>query len=186
MLKSNIYRNEENMNEIQILKSGLKSMHNLLDKALGDMTPQQWNYWPHEGGVSAFFSLWHYVRTEDNIINYVIKKENTIWLTNEYNISFNLHRTSQGTGMTYEQAKEVSISNIALWSEYQQQVWKSTEDLLANIDINELHEREIIVKPIPPMTVWRGLFNLCLTHGFRHVGEIEHARGLVGLGGLVI
>ena len=110
------------MNEIQILKSGLKSMHNLLDKAVGDMTPQQWNYWPHEGGVSAFFSLWHYVRTEDNIINYVIKKENTIWLANEYNISFNLHRTSQGTGMTYEQAKEVSISNIALWSEYQQQV----------------------------------------------------------------
>ena len=43
------------MNEIEILISGLKSMHDLLDKAVDEMTPEQWNYWPHEGGVSAFF-----------------------------------------------------------------------------------------------------------------------------------
>ena len=30
------------MNEIQILKSGLRGMHNLLDKALVDMTVEQW------------------------------------------------------------------------------------------------------------------------------------------------
>ena len=81
------------MNEIEILKSGLKWMHNLLDKPINDMTPEQWNYWPSEGGVSAFFSLWHYVRTEDNIIQSSIKKENTIWLDNGYDIKFNLHKT---------------------------------------------------------------------------------------------
>ena len=174
------------MNEIQIVKSGLRGMHNLLDKALSDMSLEQWNYWPHEGGVSAFFSLWHYVRTEDNIINYVIKKENTIWLEHKYNEIFDLHRTSQGTGMSHEEAKEVKISNISIWKDYQNKVWQSTENLLDNIDVKELHEREIIIKPLPPMTLWRGLFYICLTHGYRHVGEIEHARGLVGLGGLVI
>lgn len=174
------------MNEIQILKSGLRGMHNLLDKALNDMSLEQWNYWPPEGGVSAFFSLWHYVRTEDNIINYVIKKENTIWLEHKYNEAFALHRTSQGTGMTHEQAKEIIIPDISLWKDYQNKVWQSTDDFLENIDIQELHKHEIIIKPLPAMTLWRGLFNICLTHGYRHVGEIEHARGLVGLGGLVI
>ena len=135
------------MNEIQILKSGLRGMHNLLDKALVDMTVEQWNYWPHEGGVSAFFSLWHYIRTEDNIINYVIKKENTIWLEHKYNEAFDLHRTSQGTGMTHDQAKEVIISNISTWEDYQKKVWQSTEDFLESADINELHDREIIIKP---------------------------------------
>ena len=88
--------------------------------------------------------------------------------------------------MSHEEAKEVKISNISIWKDYQNKVWQSTENLLDNIDVKELHEREIIIKPLPPMTLWRGLFNICLTHGYRHVGEIEHARGLVGLGGLVI
>ncbi len=126
------------MNEIQILKSGLRGMHNLLDKALVDMTVEQWNYWPHEGGVSAFFSLWHYIRTEDNIINYVIKKENTIWLEHKYNEAFDLHRTSQGTGMTHDQAKEVIISNISTWEDYQKKVWQSTEDFLESADFRIL------------------------------------------------
>jgi len=97
-----------------------------------------------------------------------------------------LHRTSQGTGMTHEQAKEIIIPDISLWKDYQNKVWQSTDDFLENINIQELHKHEIIIKPLPAMTLWRGLFNICLTHGYRHVGEIEHARGLVGLGGLVI
>lgn len=174
------------MNEIEILKSGLKSMHDLLDKAVDEMTPEQWNYWPHEGGVSAFFSLWHYVRTEDNMIQSVIRQENTLWLEHGYPLVFNLHKTSQGTGTTHNEAQEVLISDTNVWSKYQRQVWSSTDELLSELDIKELHERKIIFNPLPPISLWNGLFGVCLTHGFRHVGEIEHARGLVGLDGLTI
>ena len=174
------------MNEIAILKSGLTGMHNLLDKAFDEMTSEQWNYWPHEGGVSAFFSLWHYVRTEDIVIQSAIKKEDTIWLKYGYDLEFNLHKTSQGTGMTHEEAQEVRISDTDLWLKYQRQVCSSTYNFLSDTDIKELHERTILFKPLPPISLWNGLFGVCLTHGLRHVGEIEHARGLVGLDGLTI
>ena len=174
------------MNEIEILKTGLTSMHNLLDKAVEEMTSEQWNYWPSQGGVSAFFSLWHYVRTEDNIIQSVIKKRNTIWLEHRYHLALNLHKTSQGTGMTHKEAQEIRISDTDLWLKYQRQVWSSTYNFLSDTDIKELHERTILFKPLPPISLWNGLFGVCLTHGLRHVGEIEHARGLVGLDGLTI
>ena len=174
------------MNEIEILKSGLKWMHNLLDKPINDMTPEQWNYWPSEGGVSAFFSLWHYVRTEDNIIQSSIKKGNTIWLDNDYDITFNLHKTSQGTGMTHEEAQQIRMTDTKLWLKYQKQVWESTDTFLGTVDAKKLHKIEISFDPLPKMSLWTGLFHVCLTHGFRHVGEIEHARGLVGLDGLTI
>ena len=36
------------------------------------------------------------------------------------------------------------------------------------------------------MTIWQALTGMLLYHGFRHVGEVEHARGLLSLGGLTI
>ena len=71
-------------------------MHSLLDQAVGDMTLEQLNYRPAEGGLSPFFSLWHYVRTEDNIVNFIAQGRPTVWLEGGYDQRFGLHRTSQG------------------------------------------------------------------------------------------
>lgn len=174
------------MNEIDILRSGLKSMHEMLDQAVTEMTADQWNYWPAEGGVSAFFSLWHYVRTEDNIVQFVIQRKSTSWLDGGFDTEFDLHRTAQGTGMTPEQAMAVQMVDTSRWLDYQTEVWAATDVYLQSINVADLHSTEVTIKPVPPMSLWQGLFGMCLTHGYRHVGEIEHARGLVGLGGLSI
>ena len=83
-----------------ILRSSMRSMHDLLDKAVEGMTAEQLNFRPQEGGVSGFFSLWHYVRTEDNIINWIAQQRPTVWLEGGYDAVFGLPRTSQGTGMS--------------------------------------------------------------------------------------
>ena len=61
-----------------LLRRSLVSMHSLLDKAVEGMTADQLNFRPQEGGVTAFFSLWHYVRTEDNIVNWVVQRKPTV------------------------------------------------------------------------------------------------------------
>ena len=75
-----------------ILRQSLRSMHALLDKAVEGMNAEHFNFRPQEGGVSAFFSLWHYVRTEDNIINFVTQGKPTVWLNGGYNEHFGLPR----------------------------------------------------------------------------------------------
>ncbi|MGI8926863.1 MAG: DinB family protein [Tepidiformaceae bacterium] len=169
-----------------ILRSSLVSMHSLLDQAVEGMTAEHFNFRPREGGVSAFFSLWHYVRTEDNIVNYVTQSRPTVWLEGGYDTLFGLHRTSQGTGMTEEQANAVQIEDVAGWSEYQQRVWQATDAYLEGMSPAEFEERRVTIKPLGEMSLWDGIYGVCLSHGYRHVGEIEYVRGVQGLGGLTI
>jgi hypothetical protein len=170
----------------EILRTSLKSMHDLLDKAVEGMTAEQLNFRPQEGGVSAFFSLWHYVRTEDNIINWVAQQKPTVWIEGNYYEYFGLPRTSQGTGMTTEEANAIRISDVAKWHEYQQKVWEATDRYLASMSPEEFDERKVTIKPLGEMSLWDGIYGVCLSHGYRHVGEIEYVRGVQGLGGLTI
>ena len=171
---------------LDVLRDGLRGAHNLLDKAAGDMTAEQLNFRPSEGGVSPFFSLWHYVRTEDNIVNFVVQGKPTVWLEGGYDQAFGLHRTAQGTGMTAEQADAVRVTDVDLWREYQAKVWESTRGFLETLKADELESRRVTIRPVGEMSLWSGLNSMCLTHAYRHVGEIEYARGVIGLGGLTI
>lgn len=170
----------------EILRTSLKSMHQLLDKAVEGMTAEQFNFRPSEGGVSAFFSLWHYVRTEDNIINFVTQKKPTVWLEGGYDEKFGLPKTSQGTGMTEAEANAVQIHDVATWLEYQRKVWEATDAYLGSMSPAEFEERKVTIKPLGEMSLWDGIYGVCLSHGYRHVGEIEYVRGVQGLGGLTI
>ena len=173
------------LNQIEVVRDGLHSMHGLLDRAVPQMDAEQWNHRSADGGVSAFFSLWHYVRSEDNIANFCAQRRNTVWLRDGWNEHFGLHRTSQGTGMTADEANAVSIADVDAWLTYQQGVWIATDEWLDMLTMANL-EDPIVIKPVPPMSTWQALTGMLLYHGFRHVGEVEHARGLVGLPGLTI
>ncbi|MFN0145220.1 MAG: DinB family protein [Dehalococcoidia bacterium] len=172
--------------EQDLLRTSLKSMHALLDKAVEGMTAEHFNFRPQEGGVSAFFSLWHYVRTEDNIVNWVVQHKPTVWLEGAYDAHFGLPKNSQGTGMTEAEANAVRVHDVAKWHEYQGKVWQATDAYLAGMSPAEFASRRVTIKPLPEMTLWDGLFGVCLSHGYRHVGEIEYVRGVQGLGGLTI
>jgi hypothetical protein len=170
---------------LDVLREGINSVHGMLDKAAADMSAQQLNFRPIEGGLTPFFSLWHYVRTEDNIVNFVIQGRNTVWLEGGYDVKFGLHRTAQGTGMSDAQAAQVRLHDVVLWREYQGKVWRATDQYLDSLRPEDL-ERRVTIKPVGEMSLWSGLNGMCLSHGYRHVGEIEYARGILGLGGLTI
>ncbi len=173
------------LTQLEVIQEGLDGMHALLDRAVPDLSAEQWNARPADHGVSAFFSLWHYVRTEDNIVNWVAQRQPTVWLNGGWDEHFGLHRTSQGTGMTKAQADAVLLTDVDAWLTYQQQVWIATRDWVTTLTPDDL-DHEIVIRPTPPMTIWQALTGMLLYHGYRHVGEVEHARGLLGLGGLTI
>jgi hypothetical protein len=171
---------------LEILQTSMESMHGMLDKVTSDMTAEQLNFRPQEGGVSPFFSLWHYVRTEDNIINWVLHRQPTVWMEGGFDEKLDLHRTSQGTGMSEVEANAVTLRDLDVWKEYQPRVWQRTAEYLRSMNPEEFESRRVTIKPLPEMSLWNGLFGMCLSHGYRHIGEIEYARGVIGLGGLTI
>lgn len=163
---------------IDYLHRELKAMHRLYQHVTSDLTDEQVNFVPTNGKQNLGFSLWHYVRTEDNAIQWVIHHEPTIWLTGGWAEQFGLHPNSQGTGYSANEARDFRLKGIGDFRTYMADVFKRTDEYVASLSPDE-SERRITVKPLGEMSIMTAISGLCMTHGYRHLGEIEFAKGLV-------
>ena len=167
---------------IDYLRRELRDMHRLYEHVTSDLTDAQLNSVPAGGKQNIAFSLWHYVRTEDNAIQFVIQRKPTVWMEDGWPEKFGLDSKSQGTGFTEAEARDFRFEGIAAFRDYMRDVFKRTEDFVANLTPNE-GERKIAVKPLGEMSIMTAVSGLCMTHGYRHLGEIEFAKGLVSAKG---
>jgi hypothetical protein len=158
-------------------------MHSMYDDSIADLAEDQMAWRANDHGLPIAFILWHYVRTEDNIINFVLQRKPTVWLDGGWNDKFGLEKTAQGTGMSLADAQNLRIAPLSDWRSYQKAVWDATDQFLSAATDDSLQERTL-VKPLGEMPVQNAIGNMCLTHGFTHLGEIQHLRGLLGLRGM--
>ena len=93
------------MTVVELLRSHIERLHQDLEAATSDLTPEQLHWRPSENCNHIAFSLWHYVRTEDNLVRFVLQdRRTTVWLEEGWNERFGLERAIQGTGMSAEDA----------------------------------------------------------------------------------
>ena len=164
------------------IRANLKRLHAGLDKVMTELTPEQLHEVPAKPSKAntIAWGVWHYTRTEDNIVRYVIQgRKPPIWVEGGYGERFGLHPAAQGTGMSTEEAQALRIKDVPLFREYMGKVWAGTDELIAGAQ-PELLDKVITVKPLGDMTVIQCLGQVGLTHGMTHLGEIELARTLVG------
>ncbi|MGB2695720.1 MAG: DinB family protein [Dehalococcoidia bacterium] len=175
------------MTIIEFMREALRTQHSEIGHALRDLTPEHLHWVPENSKVNSIgFTLWHYVRTEDNIVQFILQERKpTVWITGGYFERFGLDKVAQGTGMSTEDAHALRLPPMSDWMEYQQAVWQATDDYLASIDEASL-DRKMTVRPFGEITALEALRRPCLAHGHGHFGEICVLRSLQGLpGGLV-
>jgi uncharacterized damage-inducible protein DinB len=163
---------------VEYMKRELRAMHRLYEHVTSDLSDDQSNAVPSGGKQNLAFSLWHYVRTEDNVIQFVMQRKPTVWLEGGWPERFGLDPKSQGTGFSDDEALGFRLNDIAAFRAYMSDVFKRTEEYVAALTPDEC-ERSITVKPLGEMTVLQCVSGMCMTHGYRHLGEIEFAKGLV-------
>jgi hypothetical protein len=171
------------MSTVDFIRGSLGQMHNWYDEAIADLSDDQVHWKANEHGLPISFILWHFVRTEDNIISFVIQRKPTVWVSGGWNERYGLDKAAQGTGMSKEDAQSLRISSMKDWLQYQKDVWKSTDEFLSGLSDTDL-EASVTVKPLGEMPIRNAIGNMCLTHGYTHLGEIQHLRGLLGLRGM--
>jgi uncharacterized damage-inducible protein DinB len=155
-----------------------------LDRALGDLTDEQWHTIPGSTGNSIAFIAWHYIRTEDNIINWIIQDRHpTVWMRGGWADKLGLPSVSQGTGMPVDEAQALRINDTAGFLDYMHQVRADTDQFLETWEPADYHTR-ILLKPVGEMTKLEALGQQGFPHGFGHIGEIQHIRCLLGLPGI--
>jgi len=167
---------------LDYLRRELKAMHGLYEHVTADLTDDQANAVPAGGKQNLAFSLWHYVRTEDNAIQFVIQRKPTVWIEGGWPERFGLDAKSQGTGFTGDEARAFRLNSIADFRRYMTGVFARTEAYVAALT-PEASAQRITVKPLGEMSILTAISGLCMTHGYRHLGEIEFAKGLVAAKG---
>jgi hypothetical protein len=178
------------------LQRRMAAMHSLWYQAVSDMDADKVNHVEREGVLPIAFSLFHKAQIEDTSL-LMLGGPPMIW-TPEWGDRIGLGVHDHGKHKTVDEMMAQRIDDYAVFCDYQRQVFDKTEAYLADLEPSTLTE-VIVAPPYPPqiastysarvggeagITRLDGLECWIYQHGLRHMGEIEHARALVGLGGM--
>ncbi|HEX5947893.1 MAG TPA: DinB family protein [Acidimicrobiales bacterium] len=181
---------------IDSLRRRMRAMHSLYADALATMGPDHVNHFEREGVLPIAFSLFHYTNMQD-VSFAVVSGEPVLWGP-EWQARVQMAVDDHGKERTVDEMVHQRIGDYAAFGDYQRAVFGRTEAWLDALDPAEL-TRVIIPRPLPPVvadtysarvagddgiTLLDALECWIYQHGLRHMGEIELARGLVGLGGM--
>jgi hypothetical protein len=171
------------MTLVEFIGAELRRLHGALDVATRDLTPEQWHQVPggnkHANHIA--FEMWHYARTEDNIVRFILQgRRPTVWMEGGWSEKLGLPAVAQGTGMPSADAQAMRIDDLDAFRQYVKDVYASTADYLAQPDAS-IFDTPVLVKPLGEMPAIRALGQVCMSHGFTHLGEIELIRTLMGL-----
>jgi hypothetical protein len=181
---------------VDSLRRRMRAMHSLYADALATMGPEHVNHFEREGVLPIAFSLFHYTNMQD-VSFAVISGQPVLWDAG-WQARVRMAVDDHGKERTVDEMVHQRIGDYEAFGEYQRAVFGRTEAWLDDLDGAEL-TRVIIPRPLPPVvadtfsarvageqgiTVLDALECWVYQHGLRHMGEIELARGLVGLGGM--
>jgi hypothetical protein len=178
------------------LRRRMRAMHSLYADALDTMTLDHVNHFEREGVLPIAFSLFHYTNMQD-VSFAVISGEPVLWDA-AWQARVGMAIDDHGKERPVADMIHQRIGDYAAFGEYQRAVFGRTETWLDRLDGAQL-TRVIVARPLPlvvadmysarvagpaGITVLDALECWIYQHGLRHMGEIELARGLVGLGGM--
>lgn len=182
---------------IESLRRRVGALNTLWQRAAADMTPEQINTPVVAGALPLAFYFLHYVPGQDEAVSQMLLGETPLceragWAEQTGAVG------EADTGTPGEQARQVRIGHLDAWRAYQAEVFARTERALAALTEEQL--ARVVIPAIPeamaatfvarlvgvgnPLRTLDALEAFVYQHGLRHIGEVEFARGLLGLGGL--
>jgi len=178
------------------LQRRMRALHSLYTDALATMNLDQVNHFEREGVVPIAFSLFHIVNMIDASFM-LMTGTPPIW-DHEWEARVRPAIADHGKHRSVAEMVHQRIGDYDAFGEYLHAVFTRVENWLDELDPGEL-TRVVIPRPFPEQIAStysarvagpEGITLLDATecwiyqHGLRHMGEIELARGLVGLGGM--
>ena len=178
------------------LRRRMRAMHSLWEDAVVTMNLEQVNFVEREPVLPIAFSLFHFVQIEDGsatMLGAGPMVYDDAWATR-----MGLEIADHGKHRTVDEMVHQRIGDYGEFAAYMTAVFAKTESWLAGLEPTSLLEI-IVAHPYPPniATTYsarvggtRGITRMdapecwIYQHGLRHMGEIEHARALVGLQGM--
>ncbi len=181
---------------LESLQRRMRAMHSLYYQAVSTMELEHVNHFEREGVLPIAFCLFHYTNMHD--VSFMgLTSIAPVW-NPEWQERVQMSIDDHGKHRTVDEMIHQRIGDYEAFKQYQRTVFDRTEAYLDQLDPADL-TRVVVPRPFPPqiattysarvagpqgITVLDGFECWIYQHGLRHMGEIELARGLVGLGGM--
>lgn len=182
---------------LDLLLRRVRAMHALWLMALSDMTLEQVNYVERDGVLPIAFTLNHMIRMEDKALSALAGRPMR-WESEGWAARVGVTVDDPGRETTVAEMMEERIGDYEEFLAFVHEIFAETEQTLDNLDPDALGE--VIGGGVFPKSLKNGYVHRMVRderllradgyecwiyqHGTRHLGELEHARALVGLGGL--
>ncbi len=178
------------------LLARVRGLHLLWQRGVADLTAEQVNHVERAGVLPIAFTLVHYVRGQDAHSIDVLDTERLLW--DLHAPMFGYEGIIPGRGSPLADAERVRIGDLDAWRTYQSAVFARTDGALEKMSDERYDlpmfggERPASLKggfleayvPKGPIRRRHAIEAWIYQHGCRHLGELEHARALVGLTGV--
>lgn len=178
------------------LRRRMRAMHSLWYDAVATMSSEQVNYLERVPVLPIAFSLFHLAQIEDGSVSML--GGGPMVYNDGWAARMELAIADHGKERTVEEMASQAIGDYEAFKEYQRLVFSRTEEWLEGLDPSGLGD-VIVTRPFPDriastysarvagekgITRLDGIECWIYQHGLRHMGEVEHARALVGLKGM--
>jgi len=180
------------------LRSRVRAMNTLWERAVSDMSLEQVNHQERERVLPIAFSLSHFMRAQDQSISGPFLREPAVWDADGWAVKVGVTVDRLGREEPVEEMEHIRFADFDAWRTYQSEVIARTHRVLDGVSEEEL--AEVLLPKLPPnmQNIYCALVTgpdgplrkleviecFVYQHGLRHMGEIEHGRALVGLGGM--
>jgi hypothetical protein len=177
----------------------MTAINNMLDLVVVDLTVDQVNHVERGAVLPIAFSLSHVVGSQDRSASrFLAGNAPSLWEIGGWAKKVGLEGAVPFRGTAIDEAERTRFEDMDAWREYQRAVFAKTESALANAPL-DLFDRDAfggerpdlgrnaflgLLVPSGPIRIMDICEAYLFQHAARHLGEIEHARALVGLGGL--
>jgi hypothetical protein len=178
------------------LQRRMATMHSLYYQAVDTMDLSHVNHFERQGVLPIAFSLFHFINMED--VTFAVATGAPVVWDDSWAERVAPAIRDHGKERTVEEMVGQRIGDLGAFRDYMVAVFERTEQGIDALDPATLTE-VVIGRPFPPQVAStysarvagdEGITRLdaiecwVYQHGLRHMGEIEHARALVGLGGM--
>jgi hypothetical protein len=172
--------------------------HTLWQQGVSDLTLEQVNHFERAGVLPIAFTLMHFVVGEDRNAARFLGTGAMLWDEEGWAKRVGLIGSPPMRGTPMAEAERIRLGDMDAWRTYQSAVFARTETALKSLPLARFADKAM---DRPPPEALKGAFlglivpagdprisDVCeaylFQHAARHLGELEHARALVGLAGL--
>ncbi len=166
------------MTGIEFIRDGIAELHTAIIDDVKVLTKEHLAWKPAPKANPIGFLFWHYIRTEDNMLQGLQGKP-SVWESEKWYQKLGMDAKAQGTGFKEPEVEKVAALPLSELMAYAERVIQSTTDYLKSLDDAKVDQAPDPARPMRTIGVM--LRSFILAHGWWHLGEIKYIKGMQGM-----